>query len=144
MFGRIVDIEIKPYEPPPGVGDLAELFTAVRQRPYAMLLLSGGDLDCAGYSLMGWDPFLVLRARGAGLGAAGRRHPGLGGQPLHVLEDLLGALELPGDSPRHAHGRRRAGVSGLRPEKSPGDVCPPPRWMICTCPKWSSPFPGAW
>ena len=29
-----------------------------------MLLLSGGDLDCAGYSLMGWDPFLVIRAKG--------------------------------------------------------------------------------
>ena len=45
MFGKIVDIEIRPFLPPPGVGGLADLFTAVRQRPYAMLLLSGGDLD---------------------------------------------------------------------------------------------------
>ena len=31
--------------PPPGVNDLADLFTAIRQQPYAMLLLSGGDSD---------------------------------------------------------------------------------------------------
>ena len=64
MIGRVANIDIKPYEPPPGVVGLADLFTAVRQRHYAMLLLSGGELDCAGYSLMGWDPFLVLRAKG--------------------------------------------------------------------------------
>ena len=100
MFGRLVDIDIKPYEPPPGVSDLAELFTAVRQRPYAMLLLSGGDLDCAGYSLMGWDPFLVIRARGRRVEVqqdGGTRV--WEADPFAVLEDLLGALELPGDSP---------------------------------------------
>ena len=121
MIGRVVDIDIKPYEPPPGVGGLAELFTAVRQRPYAMLLLSGGDLDCAGYSLMGWDPFLVLRAKGRRVGVQQDGDTRVyEADPFVVLEDLLGALELPGDSPLDAHGRRRAGVSGLRPEKSPG------------------------
>jgi para-aminobenzoate synthetase component I len=100
MFGRIVNIEVNPYEPPPGVADLAELFTAVRQRPYAMLLLSGGDLDCAGYSLMGWDPFLVIRARGRRVEVqqdGGTRV--WEADPFAVLEDLLGALELPGDPP---------------------------------------------
>ncbi len=58
--------------------------SAIRRRPYAMLLLSGGDLDCAGYSLMGWDPFLVLRAKGDQVSlAAGRGHPGVPGQPLY-------------------------------------------------------------
>ena len=100
MFGRIVDIEVKPYEPPPGVGGLADLFTAVRQRPYAMLLLSGGDLDCAGYSLMGWDPFLVLRARGRRVEVQQDGDTRVcEADPFAVLEDLLGALELPGDSP---------------------------------------------
>jgi para-aminobenzoate synthetase component 1 len=100
MVGRIVDIDVKPYEPPPGVGDLADLFTAVRQRPYAMLLLSGGELDCAGYSLMGWDPFLVLRAKGSQVQVhqEGDRRV-YEANPFMVLEDLLGSLELPGDSP---------------------------------------------
>jgi para-aminobenzoate synthetase component 1 len=100
VFGRVVDIAIKPYEPPPGVGDLADLFTAVRQRPYAMLLLSGGELDCAGYSLMGWDPFLVLRAKGRQVlvHQVGDRRV-YEANPFTVLEDLLGGLELPGDSP---------------------------------------------
>jgi para-aminobenzoate synthetase component I len=99
VFGKIVDIEVRPLAPPPGVHDLAELFTAVRQRPYAMLLLSGGDLDCAGYSLMGWDPFLVLRARGRRVWVQQDGGPRVWeADPFVVLEDLLGALELPGDS----------------------------------------------
>ncbi|MBU4354093.1 MAG: aminodeoxychorismate synthase component I [Proteobacteria bacterium] len=100
MVGRVVDIEIKPYEPPPGMVGLADLFTAVRQRPYAMLLLSGGDLDCAGYSLMGWDPFLVLRARGRRVEVQQDGDIRIyEADPFVVLEDLLGALQLPGDSP---------------------------------------------
>ena len=83
-FGRIVDIEVRPFAPPPGVQDLADLFGAIRRRPYAMLLLSGGELDCAGYSLMGWDPFLVLQAKGDQVSLTlSRLQPGVPGQPLH-------------------------------------------------------------
>jgi para-aminobenzoate synthetase component 1 len=100
MIGRVVDIDIQPYEPPPGVGDLADLFASVRARPYAMLLLSGGELDCAGYSLLGWDPFLVLRAKGRRVLV---QQDGVTkdyeADPWVVLQDLLGALELPGDPP---------------------------------------------
>ncbi|MGB7910615.1 MAG: aminodeoxychorismate synthase component I [Desulfobaccales bacterium] len=99
-FGRIVDIEVRPFTPPPGVQDLADLFGAIRRRPYAMLLLSGGELDCAGYSLMGWDPFLVLKSKGdqvswrlSGSSQVCR------GNPFSVLEDALGSLELPGETP---------------------------------------------
>ncbi|MCK9375321.1 MAG: aminodeoxychorismate synthase component I [Syntrophobacterales bacterium] len=100
MVGRIVELEIKPYEPPPGISDLAELFTAVRQRPYAMLLLSGGDLDCAGFSVMGWDPFLVLTARGRQVTVQQDRDTRVyEANPFDVLEDLLGVLELPGEAP---------------------------------------------
>jgi para-aminobenzoate synthetase component 1 len=100
MFGRIVDIQVKPFSPPAGAGDLADLFAPLRHRPYAMLLLSGGELDCASHSLMGWDPFFVLRARG---GRVSLQAPG-GAQvyradPFTVLEDLLSALELSGPPP---------------------------------------------
>ena len=100
MFGRIVDLQVSPYSPPPGVQDLADLFVAIRRRPYAMLLLSGGDLDCAGYSLMGWDPFLVLRAKGDQV--SWQRDGAIQvcrGNPFTVLNDLLAALELPGEAP---------------------------------------------
>jgi len=100
MIGRVVDIDIQPYEPPEGVRDLTDLFSAVRLRPYAMLLLSGGDLDCAGYSLMGWDPFLVLRAKGRRVLVqqdGGTRVQD--GNPFEVLEEVLRDLELPGDTP---------------------------------------------
>jgi para-aminobenzoate synthetase component 1 len=67
-----------------------------------MLLLSGGELDCAGYSLMGWDPFLVLRAKARRIylhGPNGIKE--YQADPFGVLEDLLGALELPDANPLH-------------------------------------------
>ncbi len=100
MIGRIVDIDIQPYEPPQGVDGLLELFTAVRRRPYAMLLLSGGNLDCAGYSVMGWDPFLVLRTKGRRVEMRQDSKPrAWEADPFTVLADLLGDLALPGGSP---------------------------------------------
>ena len=97
MFGRIVDIRVKTYDPPAGVRDLGEVFAPLRGRSYAMLLLSGGDLDCASHSLMGWDPFLVLRAKGRRVVLEGQ---GLTrvyrADPWVVLEDLLGELTLNG------------------------------------------------
>ncbi len=99
MFGRVVDLVIRPFDPPPGLIGLAELFTPLRQQPFAMLLLSGGDLDCSRYSVMGWDPFLVLQARGKQVLVGLHPEPAhLLANPFTVLEDLLGELELP-DSP---------------------------------------------
>ena len=34
------------------------------ERPYSAVFLSGGDLDCARYSMAFWDPFVVFRAKG--------------------------------------------------------------------------------
>jgi para-aminobenzoate synthetase component 1 len=65
-----------------------------------MLLLSGGDLDCSGHSLMGWDPFLVLRARGRQVSCQQEGDQKvMEADPFTVLEEALGALELPGPSP---------------------------------------------
>ncbi len=100
MFGRVVDVQAAPLEAPEGVRDLADLFTPLRHRPYAMLLLSGGDLDCAGSSIMGWDPFLVLRVKGRRVSLEqGGDVQVFEADPFTVLEDLLSGLELPGPSP---------------------------------------------
>jgi para-aminobenzoate synthetase component 1 len=95
-----VDLEVRPLSPPAGVRDLLDLFAPLRNRPHAMLLLSGGELDCARHSVMGWDPFLVLKARGRQISL--HQGPGLKvcrANPFTVLEDLLGALELAGPPP---------------------------------------------
>jgi para-aminobenzoate synthetase component 1 len=100
MFGRIVDLEVSPYEPPAGVEDLTALFAPLRRQPFAMLLLSGGDLDCAGYSLLGWDPFLVIKSKGRRVEVSGGNgERSFQADPFTVLEDVLGSLELPGPSP---------------------------------------------
>jgi para-aminobenzoate synthetase component 1 len=100
MFGRICDLIISSFRPPAGVTGLEQLFLPLRHRPYAMLLLSGGALDCARYSLMGWDPFLVLTAKGTRVFCGRPPEPAVWvANPFTVLEDLLGHLELPGPPP---------------------------------------------
>lgn len=100
MFGRIVDIKQRPFQPhQEGLG-LAEMFAPLRRLPYAMLLLSGGELDCAGHSLMGWNPFLVVRAKGNSIQVrCGQESADLVGNPFVVLDEVLGALEIPGSPP---------------------------------------------
>jgi para-aminobenzoate synthetase component 1 len=100
MLGRIVDIVVRPFQPPGGAADLAEIFAPYRRLPYAMLLLSGGELDCASHSLMGWDPFLVIRSKGRRVQIIkGTEATELVANPFTVLDDLLGALEISGPSP---------------------------------------------
>ena len=100
MFGRVVDAEVEAFRPGKEGLDLADLYLPLRHRPYAMLLLSGGDLDCAGYSLMGWDPFLVLKAKGDQVRITqGQETRIYRGDPFKVLADLLGDLEMSGPSP---------------------------------------------
>ena len=99
MFGRIADIVVRPFQPPGEAPGLLEVFAPYRRLPYAMLLLSGGDLDCASYSLMGWDPFLVMESKGDQVRLArGTECTDWQGQPLSVLE-MLGALEISGPTP---------------------------------------------
>jgi len=100
MYGRVADVQVTPYEPPAGPADLAALFTPLRGQPYAMLLLSGGDLDCAGYSLMGWDPFLVVKSKGRRVEVSqGGEEQVLEADPFQVLGEILGSLEVPGPPP---------------------------------------------
>ncbi len=97
LLGRVADIRVQPFRPPRGEQDLAALFAPLRRRPYAMLLLSGGDLDCASHSIMGWDPFLVVRAKGNRiLVEQGTTAIEVRGNPLEALDGLLSSLELPG------------------------------------------------
>ncbi len=100
MVGRIVDLEVKDFEPGGEAVGLLDLFQPLCRVPYAMLLLSGGDLDCSRYSIMGWDPFLVLEAKGRRMFLwAGPESRHYLADPFQVLEDILGGLELPGSSP---------------------------------------------
>lgn len=100
MFGRIADIVVRPFQPYGDGVDLANLFTPLRRRPYAMLLLSGGDLDCASHSLMGWEPYLVIKSKGNRVQVLTELESiELRGNPFEVLEELLGALEIPGPLP---------------------------------------------
>jgi para-aminobenzoate synthetase component 1 len=100
VFGRIADLKVEEHPPPPGVEDLAAWFAPLRRQPYAMLLLSGGGLDCSRYSLMGWDPFLVIKAKGRRVEVNwGDKETSFQADPFTVLGDILASLELPGPGP---------------------------------------------
>jgi para-aminobenzoate synthetase component I len=100
MWGRITDLKISPWSPPEGIGGLDKLFLGLRHLPNAMLLLSGGSLDSSRYSLMGWDPFLIIAAKGRQVEIQGQRgHHSLIANPFDVLDEALEALALPGQTP---------------------------------------------
>jgi para-aminobenzoate synthetase component 1 len=100
MWGRVLDINIIPRSLPTAGDGLAHLFLGLREEPYAMLLLSGGELDSARHSILGWDPFLILQAKGQQIQilADGWQRQ-MTGNPFDVLEDCLATLALPGRSP---------------------------------------------
>jgi para-aminobenzoate synthetase component 1 len=61
--------------------------------PYGCVLLSGGDHECAGYSVATWDPFLCMTAKGRRvelLTAANGEV--LEADPFEVLEELLSGM----------------------------------------------------
>ena len=100
MWGRLADLAISPLEVPDDIAGLAELFRGLRHLPYAMLLLSGGNLDCSRYCLMGWDPYLVIRGKGGTVEVrSGGQVQTLAADPFDVLDEALEALKLPGPPP---------------------------------------------
>ncbi len=100
MWGRITNLEISPLNLPDAVSGLDELFMGLRHLPYAMLLLSGGSLDSSRYSLMGWDPFLVIRAKGRQVEMQFQGgHRTVTANPFDLLDEVLEALALPGQTP---------------------------------------------
>ncbi|MCJ8500382.1 aminodeoxychorismate synthase component I [Desulfatitalea alkaliphila] len=80
--------------------DLREPFEALCARfaalPGTVALLSGGDLDCARYHLLGLWPWMVLSGRAGRviLSVDGTPHR-IDAPPLAVLETLLDRLQLP-------------------------------------------------
>ena len=100
MWGRIVDLKVTPRCLPEGTSGLEGLFWGLRDRPYAMLLLSGGHLDSGRYSLLGWDPFLVLQAKGRRVTVQGEGwQREWTADPFAILDECLAALALPGETP---------------------------------------------
>ncbi|SHE52922.1 para-aminobenzoate synthetase component 1 [Desulfofundulus australicus DSM 11792] len=81
----------------PVTADVPALFESLSSRPYSFLLDSGIIVRGLGrYSLMGADPFLVLRSKGKRLWLEyqGKRKS-LAGHPLEKLKNLLNRFHLP-------------------------------------------------
>ncbi|MEE9435302.1 MAG: aminodeoxychorismate synthase component I [Candidatus Adiutricales bacterium] len=67
---------------------------SIVSKPNSGLLLSGGDLDCSRYSIAGWEPFLVVKAKGRTVtiqknGGKWERE----GDPLEILDEVFSRLK---------------------------------------------------
>ena len=100
MWGRITDLKVKSLDLPGDSGGLEQIFVSLRHLPYATLLLSGGSLDSSRYSLMGWDPFLVIQAKGQKIEVLFQEdRRTFQANPIDLLDEVLEALTLPGPTP---------------------------------------------
>jgi para-aminobenzoate synthetase component I len=78
-----------------GIGD-AEFLDLVRspaEEPFSAVLLSGGNRDCARYSIVGWDPFLVFKSKGRRVEVSTPEGAAIiEGNPLDVLDEIFEIL----------------------------------------------------
>ena len=86
-------VHVRPFDLREPFESLCARFAAL---PGTVALLSGGELDCARYHLLGLRPWLVLsgRAGRVNLTVDGTAHR-IDAPPLDVLEALLDRLQLP-------------------------------------------------
>ncbi len=87
-----------------GVDDCAflELVENLAERSVSAVLLSGGNLDCAGYSIAAWEPFLVFRSKGQRVHLDTlSRQVMMNADPLAVLDAVFALLRL--DHPLASH-----------------------------------------
>lgn len=110
LVNRISGVQVAPFELKEPFIDLAARFADL---PGTVLLMSGTDLDCARYHILGVDPWLKLCTtdRETVLETAGTTHR-LFGDPFDILQALLTHLQLPEGSIPDARLPVTAGVLG--------------------------------
>ena len=75
---------------------------AVATRTRSVVLLSGGEHDAAQHSILAWDPFVVLQAKGRGVRLqVGDVTQGIEGHPLDVMDEVAAHLRPDFDLPVH-------------------------------------------
>ncbi|MFZ5571537.1 MAG: aminodeoxychorismate synthase component I [Thermodesulfobacteriota bacterium] len=86
-------IHVEPLELTQPLPEIAGHFAA---EPGTVLLLSGGDLDCARYHFLAVDPWLQLRGSGRDMTlVTGNRRTEFAADPFETLDFLLSACRLP-------------------------------------------------
>jgi para-aminobenzoate synthetase component 1 len=100
ILGKIAEVKLLEIPLPQGK-DLQEVAANFANRPYTMLLLSGGDLDCSRFSFLGIDPYLVIRAKGRSVEVTDFHQTYFcDANPFDILEEVLSALKI---SPMDSH-----------------------------------------
>ncbi len=93
LCGQITDLRTAPLDPRTDMPGLAARFARLDG---TVLLLSGGESDCARYHILGALPWMTLRAkRGETLLSAGDRSRLLRADPFDVLQACVRGLSLP-------------------------------------------------
>jgi para-aminobenzoate synthetase component I len=92
VVGRISGVQIAPIDLTEPFIDIAARFAA---RPGTVVLLSGTDMDCARYHILGVNPWLMLRVRGAETTlTVDEKTLSLTGNPFDILKAVHRRLRL--------------------------------------------------
>jgi para-aminobenzoate synthetase component 1 len=100
ILGKVEGIKFLEFPLPHGTA-LEHVAANFVDRPYTMLLLSGGEADCARFSFLGLDPYLVIRAKGRRIQLTDfQKTYSCDANPFDILEEVLSALKI---SPMDSH-----------------------------------------
>ncbi|MDX9788641.1 MAG: aminodeoxychorismate synthase component I [Desulfobacterales bacterium] len=111
LADRIINVHVTPFTHKEPFMDLAARYAGM---PGTVVLMSGTDLDCARYHLLGVDPWLTLRTVGRDtfLETAGASHT-FSEDPFDILQTLLNQLRLPTRAFPGIHVPVAAGLMGF-------------------------------
>jgi para-aminobenzoate synthetase component 1 len=100
VVGKLAEVKLLEFPLPQGK-DLEEVAANLVDRPYTMFLHSGGDLDCSRFSFLGFDPYLVIRAKGRRVEVTDfHKTYFCDANPFDILEEVLSSLRI---SPMDSH-----------------------------------------
>lgn len=90
--GAVRGIQVRELSSRETEDSFLERVAPMAARPYSAVFLSGGNLDCARYSMAFWNPLVVFRAKGHGVTlTTARETVTYQTHPLDVLDRLLEA-----------------------------------------------------
>ncbi len=94
MLGRVEKVRLIRVSLP-HVRAFETVASNLVDRPYTMLLLSGGEVDCARFSFLGCDPYLLISARGKRVQVTDFHNThSFYADPFDILNEVISTLKI--------------------------------------------------
>lgn len=94
MLGKVAEVRLIKVSLPQG-RTIEKIAGNFADHPYTMLLLSGGKAGCARFSFLGYDPYLVIRARGDRVQVTDFHDThSFCADPFDILDEVISTLKI--------------------------------------------------